>query len=153
MRLNRRLLTLEDPYERLTALCQLVISPEFHGSMSVALRVAGTTVVKVLSGPHRPTPGDGSDAPSPYVSRTVLNTLRETGEPVLASNLPNTAANLELTISSDVLELSAIACPLRQDDRSMDLLYVTLPPQFGTDEWLALMALAAEAHSHAEAAW
>lgn len=153
MELNRRLLVLSDPAERLGALCELVVREEFHGSLAVALRVRDGNVVKMLAGPYRPAIGIDDGAPSPYISRRVLKALRDRPEPVLASNLPSSAVNLELTMSADVLALSAIACPLRRDEQTMDLLYVTLPPQYGTDEWLALVGLAAEAFQQAENAW
>jgi phosphoserine phosphatase RsbU/P len=92
----------------------------------------------------------------PYISRRVVSALRETREPVLASNLVHNAkgaASMELTMSREVMELWVIACPLRVADDEIDALYVTLPPDVGSVEWLSLIALAAQVYQHSEAAW
>lgn len=151
MTLSRRLLSLDDPAERLTSLCELAVSTSFHGVLAMALRVPPGEDPEVLSGPHRP-PHVPQDEP-PYVSRGVIRQVIETGEPALASNLPEGGASLELTISADVIPLAAVACPLGRNGDAVDVLYVTLPPHFGRAEWLALLSLAAEAFQQADIAW
>ena len=56
-------------------------------------------------------------------------------------------------MSRDVMALWVVACPLRVEEQMMNLLYVTLPPDFGSVEWLGLIALAAEVYQQAESAW
>lgn len=150
----RRFFTFGEAAERLSALCKLAISEELHGTMALVVRLRNGQVQKVLSGPHRPRGLDSHAAP--YLSRRVLATVQERAAPVLASNLPGEIGeveSLELTISAEDNPQSAIACPLRIDGNTTDVLYVTLPPQFGNDEWLALLSLAVEAWQQAETVW
>ena len=154
MEFSRRLISVEDPQERLAQLCQLMIGKEFRGSLAVALRIRGGTPT-MLSRPFRPSSHqtDGN----PYISRRVLSKLLETREPVLAGNLaspgPGGPPSVELTMSRDVMALWVVACPLAIQDDEMDVLYVTLPPDLGSVEWLSLIALAAEVFQQSESAW
>lgn len=153
--LSRKLLNTEDAPSRLSAISELMVSEGFHGVMSMALRLraSGTlpTSPEIISGPHHAA-GSPADEP-PYISRGVLNQVVSTGEPALGSNLPEKDASLELTISADVVPLAAAASPLGREGDAMDVLYVTLPPHYGRAEWLALIALAAEAYQQAEVVW
>ena len=154
MEFSRRLINVEDPQERLAQLCHLMVGKEFHASLAVALRIRGGTPT-MLSRPFRPSSHqtDGN----PYISRRVLSKLQETREPVLAGNLINPAPggppSVELTMSRDVMALWVVACPLAIQDEEMDVLYVTLPPDLGSVEWLSLIALAAEVFQQSESAW
>ncbi|MFO0615978.1 MAG: SpoIIE family protein phosphatase [Polyangiaceae bacterium] len=153
--LSRRLLNLDQAKSRLAAIAELMVSEGFHGVMSMALRVrvgsSVPTAPEIISGPHHAA-GTPTDQP-PYISRGVLNQVVTTGEPTLGSNLPEKDASLELTISADVVPLAAAASPLGRDGDAIDILYVTLPPHYGRAEWLALIALAAEAYQQAEVVW
>src|SRR6185369_11461397 len=87
-------------------------------------------------------------------------TLRQTrGEPVLAGNLvnnPSSGASVDLTMSRDVMALWVVACLLRAprpDSDELDALYVTLPPECGSVEWLSLIQLATEVYAQSELAW
>lgn len=157
MDFSRRLMGMETPDERLAALCQLMISTEFHASLALALRVrpgdgpGQTSIFQVLAGPVRPEHLQSEEPP--YISRRVIRSVQLTGQPALASNIPRDVQSLELTLSAEVVPLSAVACPLGREGNALDLLYVTLPPQFGSVEWLALIALAAEAFQQSESAW
>ena len=94
--------------------------------------------------------------PSAYISRGVLRAVRHKGEAVLAGNTGasgGTSGEVELSISSSVLPVAAVAVPLREDPAGLDVLYVTLPPEYGTGEWLALTALAAKQFQQAEDVW
>lgn len=154
MEFSRRLINVEDPQERLAQLCHLMIGKEFHGSLAVALRIRKGTPT-MLSRPFRPSSHqtDGN----PYISRRVISKLQETREPVLAGNLttllPGGPPSVELTMSRDVMALWVVACPLALQDEEMDVLYVTLPPDLGSVEWLSLIALAAEVFQQSESAW
>jgi serine phosphatase RsbU (regulator of sigma subunit) len=96
---------------------------------------------------------DGAVALVPHVSRGLLRTALVRGEPALASNVPAGLVDVQLSLSAAVQAMAALACPLRADEQAMDILYVVLPPEFGTSEWLALASLAAEGFSRAELAW
>jgi pSer/pThr/pTyr-binding forkhead associated (FHA) protein len=152
MELSRRLIAIEDPSERLSALCQLMVREDFHGSMALALRMRDGEPT-MLSGPHRPASRPSNDPP--YISRRVLTMLQDTREPVLAGNLLSSGgpAAMELTISRDVMALWVVACPLHRGDDELELLYVTLPPECGSVEWLGLIALASEVYLQGESAW
>jgi serine phosphatase RsbU (regulator of sigma subunit) len=56
-------------------------------------------------------------------------------------------------MSSELGPQTAIACPLRSDGDFLDVLYLTLPPNYATDEWLALVSLAVEAYDQADTVW
>src|SRR5262245_24917258 len=154
MDFGRRLLHLEDAGERLNALCEIAIKPEFRATMAMVIRLRNGSGITVLAGPQRPKKDDRDE---PYISRRVLTTLRETGEPVLAGNLAlgdaKNQAAVDLTISRDIRALWVVACPLRREEDAIDALYVTLPPECGSVEWLSLFALVAEAFQHSESAW
>jgi serine phosphatase RsbU (regulator of sigma subunit) len=49
--------------------------------------------------------------------------------------------------------MSIVACPLGSDDQFLDVLYVVLPVEYGTGEWLALVQLASEEYRQAEMTW
>ena len=151
MDLSRRLIGIEDPSERLHVLCQLIIREDFHGNLALALRLRKGGALTMLSGPHRP-PHAASDDP-PYISRRVLNALQETREPVLAGNILGPRAPLEITISREVMAMWVVACPLSRGEEVLDMLYVTLPPECGSVEWLGLISFAAEVYQQGEAAW
>jgi len=156
MEFSRRLLNVEEPSERLDALCQLMVRSDFRASLAVALRIKDG-VPTMLSRPHRPGLHAQSDE-QPYISRRVLSKLSDTREPVLAGNLITHAGasqSVELTMSRDVMALWVVACPLsiNDDEDEMDVLYVTLPPDLGSVEWLSLIALAAEVYQQGESAW
>ena len=150
-----RLLKIEDATERLRALCKLIVRDEFHGDCAMVLRVnkaKGTT--QAGHGPRILIPPENSSRwrqGAPYISRTMLRALAQKEEPILASNVPMQGAMMpEISLSPDVMSISTIACPVRSDEQSLDVLYIILPPQFGTGEWLALAALATKQYQQAE---
>ena len=149
---SRRLITIERADERLDALCQLAVRTDFHATLATVLRLPVDGPPVMLTRPHRPT--SMSFAGQPYISRRVLSTLRETREPVLAGNLRSApTGSVDLTIAREVMELWVIGCPLGQTDTELDVLYVTLPPDCGSAEWLTLFSLATEVFNVSEAAW
>jgi serine phosphatase RsbU (regulator of sigma subunit) len=157
MELGRRLLTIEQPGDRLRALCHLMLRKEFHGNLAMVVRVAGGAAT-IISGPFVPGPGDVANAShaKPYISRRVITSLESTREPVLAGNLNSSGEgkpSLELTLSREVMALWVVACPVHLGEDDLDALYVTLPPECGSVEWLSLLALAAEVYQQSEAAW
>jgi serine phosphatase RsbU (regulator of sigma subunit) len=70
----------------------------------------------------------------------------------MAGGAPNTDA-AELSLASDVMTISAVACPLKSAQTYTDLLYVLFPPEYGTPEWLALTSLVAKQFQQAESTW
>ena len=150
---SRRLLEIEDPVDRVDALCELIIGNEFCGTLAVVMRIKGARTT-MLSRPHRP--GKQLAEGRPYISRRVLDMLRETHEAVLATNMtnrfPNNAA-IELSMAREVMELWVIACPFRVEGDVMDVLYAHIPRDCGSAEWLNLYALAGEVYQQGEAAW
>ena len=99
----------------------------------------------------------GLELSVPHVSRTVLRAAVNSGEAVLASNLAAPLASgarpLELSISPQEMVQAVIACPLRQQGETVELLYLSLPPEYGTGEWLAMASLAARQFEQAELVW
>jgi serine phosphatase RsbU (regulator of sigma subunit) len=167
---GQRLLEVESRAERIFALCQLVVRPEFHGTAAVALRLSPGAAPAPLS--QTWLPGPVASALPPYLSRRVLARVCETKEPVIGGNLmsgrtsPASADGagcsppVELTLSRDVMTLWVAACPLHPPDDAVsagsapqDVLYATLPPECAGAEWLQLFALAAEAYRRSEEAW
>src|SRR5262249_42878146 len=117
MEFGRRLINVEDPTERIGALCQLIVQSDFHGSLAVALKVRGGTPT-MLSRLYHPGAYHPDDE-QPYISRRVLSKLQETREPVLAGNLISHGGGnhaVELTMSRDVMALWVVACPINIQD-------------------------------------
>ncbi len=150
MGLSRRLLGIESSQERLEALCDLLVSTDFHATVALVVRIKAGEPTRILAGPKRPP--HVPDEP-PYVSRTVLRQAVLTQEAVLGTNLPQVNPGLELTLSADVSPLATVAVPIHRDDTTTDILYANLPPHYGRSDWLALIALAGEAFQQSEIAW
>jgi sigma-B regulation protein RsbU (phosphoserine phosphatase) len=157
---GQTLLSLEEPAQRIAALCKLMVRPEFHGRCAVALRASKETLTEA------PVPlcanecaADDKSGTSPYISRTLLRTMLARNEPVVAGNSGSSAAQApapdfaELSISAEVMSISALAVPIKSEKSYTDLLYVILPPEYGTAEWLALAALAVKQFQQAESTW
>ena len=110
---GQQLLALEEPARRLVELCKLMVRPEFHGKLALALRAskeALTEAPKPLCEPQLPAAGGGGPAVVPYVSRTLVRTLLARNEPVLASN-SSTAAQAAGAAQAHLAEL---VCLLRR---------------------------------------
>ncbi|NUP08985.1 MAG: SpoIIE family protein phosphatase [Polyangiaceae bacterium] len=150
MALSRRLLGMENAQERLEALCELLVSNDFHATVALVVRVRAGDPTRILAGPKRP---PHIPEEQPYVSRTVLRQVGLTNEAVLGTNLPHVNPGLELTLSADVSPIATVAVPIHRDDTSTDILYCNLPPHYGRSDWLALIALAGEAFQQSEIAW
>src|SRR5262249_8447969 len=151
---SQRLIAIESSEERLDALCQLMVRSDFHGTAAVVLRLHADGTTTPLSQTYLP--GPIATVEQPYISRRVLAKIRETNEPGISGNVGTHAArggSVELTLSRDVMALWVVACPLRTVGDARDVLYVTLPPDCGSPEWLQLFALAAEVHHQSEEAW
>jgi len=150
---GQQLLEVEDAAARLELLCGLMADAEFGGGWAAAVRVPAGGEAGPLHLVGEPAAGPGWRGGTPHLSKTLLGAVQSRGEPVLASNLPPGPVDVRLSVAADVLAMSALACPLRRDAGAMDVLYVVLPPEFGTGEWLALASLAVEQLHQADAAW
>ncbi len=155
---GQALLSIEEPGKRLTALCKLMVRPEFRGRSAVALRASKenlTEAPKPLCAAE--SAAENKEGNSPYVSRTLLRTVLARNEAVLASNKGSGPAAggefAELSISSEVMAICAVACPIRSESKYSDLLYVVFSPECGTAEWLALASLAVKQFQQAESTW
>ncbi|WP_428936706.1 SpoIIE family protein phosphatase [Fontivita pretiosa] len=153
--LGNRLAELDDEQACCRELCELLVHPEFRGRTALVLRI----------------PDDGQSPPvmlgqqvcserwrddPPHVSRTLLKAAVSGGTAVMASGVTSFAAPgggaIDVAQSIDVRQLAAIACPLSLSNSQHGVLYVTLPAEQGTGDWLALVSLAAKqfelAHSN-----
>lgn len=147
---------LETPTEeaRAAALCKLMVGPQFRGHWAVmvqAPRGGAEAPPKLLSEAYGAMVGR-----EPYLSRSVLRRVRETGEAVLASNagLPaHVEEDVQMSIAPGVMAMAAVACPVASTANVIDVLYVMLPPMLGSAEWLALVNLAVKQHQQAESTW
>jgi sigma-B regulation protein RsbU (phosphoserine phosphatase) len=157
--LSHELLLSPDPAERALRLCRLMVSPQFHGDWAVLLRVrrdpSADPSPEMLCEAQHAASTHGPQQ-SLHLSRSLLRAVARQGEAVLAGNASahGSAADVEISIAPGAMAMAAIACPLNQaDGELLDLLYVTLPPQYGTGEWLALASLAAKQYQQAEQTW
>jgi hypothetical protein len=156
---GQELLGQDDPVQRLATLCQLMVQPAFHGRAAVVLRASKEAFTETPKPLCTPAAAAGFEKWSPYISRTLLRTMLARNEPALASNAPGGHAApsgidaAEISLSSDVMAISAVAVPILSEKNYTDLLYVVFPPEYGTSEWLALAALAVKEFLQAESTW
>ncbi len=111
---GQRLLKIEDPAERLRALCKLMIRDEFHGDCAMVFRVAKSKgTAQTNPAPRILIPPETSPrwrAGAPYISRTMLRALAQKEEPILASNVPMQGTMMaEISLSPEVMSISTIA--------------------------------------------
>lgn len=146
---GRELLETDDASERLSRLCRLMLRDEFGGRYAAALRSSGDGAAEVLCGPM--------SAPAwphpPHVSRRLVQAVQQTGRPALASNCAEGPEVVQMTIAAPIASSAAIACPLPSTTGTSDVLYIGLPPERGTTEWLAIASLATEQYRSAESIW
>ena len=150
---GRRLLEVESPEQRLRLLCGLMVGGDLRGQWAAVMRLRKDRPDEPPRMLCEPAVDPDLKDLHPHVSRGLLRAILQRAEPLLASNLPVGPVDVQLSLMASVQAISAMACPLRADAHSMDLLYVILPLRFGTSEWLALAALAAEEFGQAEFAW
>ncbi len=159
-----RLSRLPNAKERLNLMCRLMVRRDFYGEQACVLRVRKDQhglPPEFLCDPQTRVGGDEDNVP--HISRGLLNVVKQTDMPAMATQQPSDPGAVELSIDQSVEggDMAAMACPLRSTRFFMDLLYVVFPAQYGTAEWLALVSLAAhqlqqteiaiEAQQHAKA--
>jgi hypothetical protein len=157
-RFGQDLLAQEDHAQRLSMLCALMVKPSFHGRSALVLRASKETFTETPKPLCTPAAAAGYERWSPYISRTLLRSMLARNEPTLASNSGSSAGgapavDTELSLSADVMAISAVAVPIRSEKAHTDLLYIVFPPEYGTSEWLALAALAVKEYLQAESTW
>jgi phosphoserine phosphatase RsbU/P len=141
--LSTLLLETADREDRLTQLCRTLVESELRCQTAVALRVD-------LSDPSKqPTPicpyqlragsAQSVGTGAVQVPRAVVEAAVSGGQPILAGSA-----------ESDPTGPVSIVCPLRVQEKIADILYVIVPRQHGTVDWLALVALASEQFKKAE---
>src|SRR6185312_5067171 len=142
---GRELLDIDDDAVRKEKLCKLMVEPEFGGQFSLVLLSRGGEG-NVVCGPVSAPNSNGSVR----VSQRLVDAVRQTGRAALASSTASSPDVVQMTIASPQSRESAVACPI---GAGSELLYVGLPPERGTAEWLAVASMAAEQYRSAEAAW
>jgi serine phosphatase RsbU (regulator of sigma subunit)/pSer/pThr/pTyr-binding forkhead associated (FHA) protein len=146
--LGQQLLEMQNPQERMSRVCRLLVQSPIACDSAVILRVNRADPleppqqlcqVELKSGYKH----------SPGVMRAVIEAALMSQQPVLAGGVVSSG----LTVMFDERDrgiTAMIACPLREERGLADLLYVTMPHEVGTVDWLALVALAAEQFKKAE---
>lgn len=145
----QKLLGTPDAGQRSMELCRLMTGPQFHGRWAAVVRLADEDAPLLVCEARQAGQGAGAD---PYLSRGVLRAVRQKKEAVVASNVAQ-QADIMMSIAPGVMTLATVACPLSSNATHFELLYVVLPPEYGTGEWLALASMAAKQYQQAESAW
>lgn len=151
---GRELLEEPDAANRERRLCELMLDEGFPAHSGAILRLMNDTEQpKVLAIAERL--GIPGAASSMYISYSVLARLRTASEPVLASNVARFGDDSAspLSLAPETQTLTIVACPLRQIEQGQDVFYAELPPNCGTQEWLALASLIVEQFRLIEMAW
>jgi serine phosphatase RsbU (regulator of sigma subunit) len=145
--LGQRLVEIGDAGQRLVELCQALVAPGMNCDCAVALRIARQEHAQPqLLCSYQIREGG---VPAAGISRAVVQAAVEAQQPVLAGG----AITSGLTVSFSEAErgvTAIIACPLRIEPASADILYATVPHACGTLDWLALVTLACEQYKKAE---
>lgn len=146
--LSKRLVEIGDECKRMTYLCETLTRSEMRCTSAVVLRVMRDAMAAppMLMCAFQLRDPAGA---APTVSRPVVEAVVMSERPILAGG--SGASGLTINFSSQELGVVAfIACPLHSDVLHCDVLYLTVPHDCGTVDWLALAALAAEQYKKAE---
>jgi len=149
-RFAERIREVEDGQERLDMLCELMARREFHGRAAVVVRLSKTDIEAQPEPLCEVRHARTQRGDPPHLSRSLLAVVRGSEAPALASHLSSDPGAVRMTMVSGVEESSAVACPVRSTPEALDVLYVVLPSQYGTGEWLTLVAHAAQTFLQAE---
>ena len=140
--LSLKLVEIPDAIERMTHLCRTLVESEVRCNSATVLQVDRTDPQSPprmlcplqMRGSARQTAGTSAPA---EVSHPVVEAAISSQQPILAGD-------------SESEGRACIVCPLRVEKNEADILYVTVPREHGTVDWLALVALAAEQFKKAE---
>jgi len=161
---GKQLVELESEADRMNALCSVVTGSVVPARWAVVLRYddedpARPPIQMISASESHSTDQDM------YISRSLIQTMRESRSPVLGSTAKDMGGagpaaqvgagtgTVEMTLVSNAPATAAVACPLLEDEGSLDCLYVSLPLSYGTSEWFALVVLAVKQYQQAEAIW
>lgn len=143
MDMSQTLHRTEQQRERLRLLCELMVSEHFAADVGVVLMIP-----KRQPGPPQtlcvPQVRTGCNAQSLYITQALVEACKTSTEPTLVR--PSDA-------DSKDTRLAAMACPIRNDEEALVLLYLMVKQNCANEEWLTLASLAAEHFKQAEAAW
>lgn len=145
--LGAHLMEVGDSGRRMLELCQALVAEGMSCDCAVVVRVGREDRAHPqLLCPYQVRAGCSAPA---GISRAVAEAAVDGQQPILAGGA--TSSGLTVNFSDEERGVTAIiACPLRVDSGGTDLLYATVPHEFGTVDWLALVALAAEQFKKAE---
>lgn len=132
----------EQQRERLRLLCELMVSEHFAADVGVVLMIS-----KKQAGPPQtlcvPQVRAGCNAQSLYITEALVEACKTKSEPTL----------VKPSESNDDNRLAAMACPIRNDEESLVLMYLMVKQDYANEEWLTLASLASEHFKQAESAW
>lgn len=151
---GQRLTEMEDPAERLKLLCRFMVRKDLRGHCSLVVRVDKKRKSKPLDILAGPITARGWQEKVTHISKRLIRTVQQTRTPALANDVAiANAANSADADSPTHVGHAAVACPLSEDEHTLDVLYVLLPSDYGTSEWLAMISLAATQFQQAESMW
>ena len=152
---SSNLLNVEDVDERMQMLCHLMLSSAFRGRSALVVRVRrDESDIKSPTMLCEPVIAKNRSGSAAHVSGTTLRAVLENEAPVVASNDNAGTGVLEMTMVGDAVStMSVIAVPLESNEEFMDILYVTFPSEYGTEQWQALVNLACEDFHVAQETW
>lgn len=151
LELPRQLENAGDMRQRLECLCAFMVHGEFHGQLAVALRLNRERPDQAPQHMCAPQGAARVEIDRQPISRTVLRDVLTRKGAVLGSNTGAEGRQVTMSVSPTELPIAAVACPLRVDAKTMEVLYVTFPPQCALPEWLVLTDLAVRQFQQAEA--
>lgn len=148
--IDKQLLETSDADARRMLLSGLLIRSPFEATAVMALRINRETpkaaprlLCSVAASPKIGSAGL-------HISRRLLERVSATGQTLMASNTGAMDAQVEMSIEAAVDQMCAVAAPLRGDAKTLDILYIVLPPERGSREWLAMASLVARHYEQAE---
>lgn len=148
--LGLRMVQTRSAIKRIKALFSFLLSEELGGLAAMAMRINKlklTEPPRMLVSPHFA--DDWTQGRRPHISRTAMRAVLAQGKGVLIGG--SGSGGMELSVQPDVAS-AVIACPLRNDEASMDFLYLVLKPEVATSDWLALVTLACRQYEITELA-
>ena len=143
MEMSQSLQRSEQQRERLRQLCELMVSEHFSADVAVVLMIpkkkAGSPQTLCV-----PQVRAGCNAQSLYITQALVEACKTSMEPTLVR--PSDA-------DGNDSRLAAMACPIRNDEEALVLMYLMVQQTYANEEWLTLASLAAEHFKQAESAW
>jgi len=153
LKLGTKLASADDNEARRQSLCHTLVGPGFHGWWAVFLKFSRRCErdridAQIVCSSARP------DVPTePFISRTVLRAMRDSGGPVLAHKLTAGETWINYDANFDTADISAVAVPVKINEREITALYLVLPTEHASSEWVALIELAVKQYEQAEVLW